>query len=159
MKAQNGMMGNELAANGMAKTVKKIFSRQTSVEIDIDAQPARVWALLSDLEGWTKWTSTIVELRGKLAIGERIQLRSSLAPERLFNLKIKVLEQSKKLVWGDVLGSREYTLTSNSRGGTRFSMVEIIGGPIFPLFAKMIPPFDDSFTQFALDLKKAIEGN
>lgn len=153
------MTGSEFAANGVAKTVKKIFSRQTSVAIDIDAQPERVWALLSDLEGWTKWTSTIVELRGKLAIGERIQLRSSLAPERVFNLKVKALEPSKKLVWGDVLGSREYTLTSNTRGGTRFSMVEIIGGPMFPLFAKMIPSFDDSFTRFAIDLKMATEGN
>ena len=36
-------------------------------------------------------------------------------------------------------------------------MNEIIGGPVFPLFAKMIPPFDESFEQFASDLKSEAE--
>ena len=36
-------------------------------------------------------------------------------------------------------------------------MSEKIGGPVFPLFAKMIPPFDRSFEQFASDLKKEAE--
>jgi len=36
-------------------------------------------------------------------------------------------------------------------------MREKIGGPLFPLFAKMIPPFDDSFDQFAADLKEEAE--
>ena len=40
---------------------------------------------------------------------------------------------------------------------TNFSMVEKIGGPLFPLFAKMIPPFDKAFEQFAKDLKKEAE--
>jgi hypothetical protein len=38
-------------------------------------------------------------------------------------------------------------------------MSEKIGGPLFPLFARMIPPFDESFNQFAADLKKAAEEN
>ena len=36
-------------------------------------------------------------------------------------------------------------------------MNEKIGGPLFPLFAKMIPSFDQSFEQFASDLKKESE--
>jgi hypothetical protein len=36
-------------------------------------------------------------------------------------------------------------------------MSETIGGTIFSLFARMIPPFDDSFNQFAADLKNAAE--
>jgi len=36
-------------------------------------------------------------------------------------------------------------------------MREKIGGPMFPLFAKMIPPFDASFEQFAADLKAEAE--
>ena len=38
-------------------------------------------------------------------------------------------------------------------------MVEKIGGPLFPLFANMIPPFDASFEQFAKDLKNEAENN
>jgi hypothetical protein len=36
-------------------------------------------------------------------------------------------------------------------------MQEKIGGPLFPLFAGMIPSFDASFDQFALDLKNEAE--
>ena len=36
-------------------------------------------------------------------------------------------------------------------------MVEKIGGPLFPLFAKMIPPFDGAFEQYAKDLKHEAE--
>lgn len=36
-------------------------------------------------------------------------------------------------------------------------MTEKIGGPIYPLFAKMIPSFDQSFEQYVKDLKKEAE--
>ena len=36
-------------------------------------------------------------------------------------------------------------------------MSEKIGGPIFPLFSKYIPSFDNAFEQFAADLKKEAE--
>jgi hypothetical protein len=36
-------------------------------------------------------------------------------------------------------------------------MAEKIGGPLFPLFAGMIPPFDQSFEKFTADLKKEAE--
>ncbi len=36
-------------------------------------------------------------------------------------------------------------------------MREKIGGPLFPLFAGMIPPFDEVFDKFAADLKKKTE--
>ncbi len=143
-------------ANGQALTVKKLFSRSTSVAINIAAPPETIWALLTDVDSFKSWNSTIVDLTGKIAPGERIQLRSTLAPERTFKLKVKEFEPAKRLSWGDAMGTRIYTLTP-SKNGTRFMMSETIGGPIFPLFAKMIPPFDESFNQFARDLKTAAE--
>lgn len=55
------------------------------------------------------------------------------------------------------MGQRTYTLTKVANDITAFKMVEKIGGPLFPLFAKMIPSFDDSFEKFASDLKKESE--
>lgn len=57
------------------------------------------------------------------------------------------------------MGKREYKLTPHSNGQTSFAMTETIGGPLFPLFAKMIPPFDESFEKFANDLKKKLKNN
>jgi hypothetical protein len=58
--------------------------------------------------------------------------------------------------WGDAMGNRNYTLTPID-GGVNFTMSEKIGGPLFPLFARMIPSFDDAFNQYAADLKKEAE--
>ena len=72
---------------------------------------------------------------------------------------MKEVEAEKRLVWGDAMGKREYKLTPSASGQTNFTMTEKIGGPLFPLFAKMIPPFDESFEKFALDLKNEAEKN
>jgi hypothetical protein len=72
-------------------------------------------------------------------------------------LKVKEFEPEKKLVWGDAMGNRIYTLYKNEKSSTVVSMKEKIGGPVFPLFSKMIPSFDHSFEQFLADLKKEAE--
>jgi len=91
--------------------------------------------------------------RRQLQIVEQHDRRS----ERTFKLKVKEFEPPNRLSWGDAMGTRVYTLSANSQNGTRFTMSEKIGGPVFPLFAKMIPPFDESFNQFASDLKTTAE--
>jgi hypothetical protein len=142
---------------GKAQTIKRLFSRQTSVAIDIAASPEAIWSLLTNTEAYTSWNSTVVELTGKIAPGEKLVLRSVLAPDRKFKLSVKAFEPHKLLAWGDAMGTRTFSLTPISDGQTRFSMTEVIGGPIFPLFARMIPSFDDSFNQIATDLKRAAE--
>lgn len=67
------------------------------------------------------------------------------------------MEVNKKLAWGDAQGTRVYTLDQKTNGLVTFTMREKIGGLLFPLFAKMIPPFDESFERFAADLKHEAE--
>lgn len=66
-------------------------------------------------------------------------------------------EPETRLVWGDAMGNRVYTFKSIGNNLTNLPMVEKIGSPIFPLFAKMISPFDKSFEQYAIDIKKEAE--
>lgn len=140
-----------------AVTKKRLFNRETSVAIDIAAPPETVWQLLTDSERYKSWNSTIVELNGQIALGSQIRLRSQLAPTRVFKLRVKEFVLNERLAWGDAMGTRVFTLSKISDRATRFVMTERIGGPIFPLFASLIPSFDESFNQFALDLKKAAE--
>ena len=140
-----------------ANTIRKTFSRETSVSVDIQADPKTIWSLLTNAENYPKWNSTVLSINGKIAVGEKIQLKSYLGPKRVFKLSVKELEPERRLVWGDAMGKREYKLTPTSNGQTNFSMTEKIGGPLFPLFAKMIPPFDESFDKFAHDLKTESE--
>ena len=147
---------SSVAQQGKATTEKKTFKRTTSISQVIQAPPSVVWGLLSDAQDYPRWNSTIVSLEGEIREGGKIRLRSTLDESRTFKLKVKEFIPERKLVWGDALGERVYTL-ENKNGSTYFSMTEKIGGPIFPLFANKIPPFDESFEQFTADLKREAE--
>ena len=146
-----------LTSNGKAVTNKKIFSRETAVSIDIQADKSILWALITNANDFPRWNSTIISIDGTIELGETIKLKAKLDPKRDFKLKVKEFDAENRLVWGDAMGNRVYTLKSIGNNLTNFTMVEKIGGPIFPLFAKMIPPFDETFEQYAIDLKNEAE--
>ena len=142
----------------MAKTTKSFFSRETEVAIDIRAKPEDVWSILVNAADYPKWNSTVTSLEGRIAVGEKIELKSILDAKRTFKLKVLEMEAPARMVWGDAMGKRTYELAKKDDATVTFSMRERIGGPLFPLFAGMIPPFDDVFDKFAADLKKKAEG-
>jgi uncharacterized protein YndB with AHSA1/START domain len=142
--------------NQKATTTRKTFSRETSVHASIAADPAIVWALLTHAADYPRWNSTVTSIKGDIKAGATIELKSTLDAKRTFKLKVKEFVTEKRLVWGDAMGSRVYSL-EKSGSGTQFSMSERIGGPLFPLFAGMIPSFDKSFDKFTADLKKEAE--
>jgi len=146
-----------VTSNGKAVTTKKTFSRETAVSIDIQADKSIIWALLTNANDFPRWNSTVISIDGTIRPGEKIKLKAKLDPKREFKLKVKEFEADKRMVWGDAMGNRVYTLKSIGNNLTNFTMVEKIGGPIFPLFAKMIPPFDEAFEQYAKDLKNEAE--
>jgi len=145
------------APSGKATTKKETFSRETSVSVDVQADPSVVWSLLTNAADIPRWNSTVVSLEGSIKEGETLQLRSTLDENRTFKLKVKEIQPEKRLVWGDSQGERVYQLSQNEGGGVTFSMTEKIGGLMFPLFSRFIPDFDASFEQYAADLKKEAE--
>ena len=143
--------------DGRATTVKTTFSRETSISSHIQASPEVVWSLLTNGADFPRWNSTVVSLEGEIRLGETIKLKSTLDESRTFNLTVKEFEAEKRLVWGDRQGSRVYTIERSGEDGVRFSMSEKIGGLLFPLLSRMIPPFDEAFEQFTADLKQEAE--
>ena len=141
---------------GKAVTVRSTFSRETSVGVVIEADASIVWALLTRASDFPRWNSTVVSITGEIKQGETIELKSTLDEKRTFKLKIKEFVPEKRLVWGDAMGNRVFSLEKTG-SGVRFTMSEKIGGPLFPLFAGMIPSFDESFERFASDLKREAE--
>ena len=151
------MTNTSPAANGRATTTKTTFSRETTVSIDITAEPATVWRLLTNAPDFARWNSTMVSLEGEITLGQKLRLKSTLDEKRVFTLVVKEFEPEKQMVWGDGKGSRTYTLEPVGEGRLCFSMRERIGGLMFPMYAKYIPPFDEAFEQFAADLKREAE--
>jgi uncharacterized protein YndB with AHSA1/START domain len=92
-------MATAIHQNGKASTIKSAFSRVTSVSVNIKADPSVIWALLTNASDYPKWNSTVISIDGKIAIGEKINLKSPLDPKRVFKLKVKDMETNKRLVW------------------------------------------------------------
>ncbi len=145
------------AQNGKANTVKKTFSRQTSIRIDINSDASVIWTLLTNASDYPRWNSTINSLEGEIKKGEQIRLKVHLDPKRTFKIKVREMEPEKRMVWGDGQGTRTFTLSKNKEGVWNFAMTEKIGGLLYPLYARMIPSFDEAFEAFASDLKKEAE--
>jgi uncharacterized protein YndB with AHSA1/START domain len=140
-----------------ALTTKNVFSRETIIRTTIKADASIIWALLTNANDYARWNSTIVSLEGEIKTGGKIKLKSTLDAKREFKLSVKEFEAGRSLVWGDAMGKRTFTLSDAGTNSTLFTMHEKIGGPIFPLIARMIPSFDESFETFARDLKKEAE--
>lgn len=143
---------------GKASTEKKTFNRTTSIAQQINANPEVIWSLLTNASDYPNWNSTIVSIEGNIVEGEKIRLTSTLDTSRTFKLKVKEFVPNERLVWGDGLGQRTYTLEKNETG-VLFNMTEKIGGFMFPLFANKIPSFDASFETFVSDLKSKAESS
>ena len=150
------VQANQKSQWGKAVTVKTMFSRETTVSVNIKADSSIVWALITRASDFPRWNSTVVSIKGEIRAGETIELKSTLDEKRIFKLKVKEFSPEKRLVWGDTMGNRVYTLDKGA-GGVQFTMAEKIGGALFPLFSGAIPSFDESFEQFAKDLKKEAE--
>ncbi len=142
----------KINTNVQAKTIKTIFSRTTSIKKYMDVKPETIWNLLISGEKYPQWNSTITMFKGTIKQGEIIKLKSYLDDKRTFKLKVKEYIPNKKLVWGDTMGKRTFLIQAYNNG-VIFSMSETIGGPLFPLFSKMIPPFDEAFEKFTNDLE------
>ncbi|MBM4077939.1 MAG: hypothetical protein FJ267_20105 [Planctomycetes bacterium] len=75
------MTANELQQNHRSTTKKSIFSRCTTVSVDIKAPVEKIWKFLTDARNFTSWNSTLIELTGEISPKGKIQLRSKLAAD------------------------------------------------------------------------------
>lgn len=145
------------AQDGKATTIKRTFSRETSVSIEIKSDTAIIWTLLTNVSDFPRWNSTIISIEGEIKEGEKIRLKVKLDPKRTFKIKVKKMNPEISMLWGDGNGSRAFTLSKNPSGYITFKMHEKMGGLMFPFYADQIPSFDETFERFAADLKKEAE--
>lgn len=155
-------MQTTINTDGKAVNTKSTFSMACAISINISASPETIWELLSDTSKISDWNSTIISLSGEIALNQTINLKSTAAPERTFNLKVTTLNAPHKMVWEDGMapmfkGVRTYTLTANDDGTTDFAMRENFSGVMLPMIKSSLPDFRPSFEQFASDLKQASE--
>lgn len=151
----------DIAINGRTSKTKSAFRLEYAIGIHIQAKPNRVWAVMTNAEGFARWNSTIKSVTGRIASGETIQLVATIAPTRTFNLKVIEFVPEKQMVWSDgnamFKGVRTYTFSAKPDGTTDFTMSEMYTGLMLPMIAGSLPDFGPSFEQYAVDLKREAE--
>src|SRR5262249_27791886 len=133
-------------ATGCASRGKSAFRLSYRVAIPIQAPPQRIWALLTVPADFRRWNSTVQGIEGETKPGAVIQLRATVAPERIFKLTVSEFQPESRLVWRDgrapiFSGVRTYLLTPRADDATDFSMEEVFSGLMLPMIAGSLPDF------------------
>jgi hypothetical protein len=150
--------------NMTGKAIKSsaAFRMECGVGVNIRASPKTIWELLTNASDFPRWNSTIKSIDGEIALGKKIALRVTIAPDRVFKPKVSELVAEQKMVWSDgaapmFKGVRTFMLTKRDDGTTDFSMDEIFSGIMLPMIKGSLPDFGPPFEQYAADLKSEAE--
>lgn len=149
--------------NPPAEKNASTFRLRYAVATSIAAPAAAIWARLTDAKNFPSWNTTVTSIDGTIALGNKLAIRVPIAPGRVFSPKVVELVPDARMVWRDGFapmfqGTRTFTLTPRTEGGTDFAMVEEFRGVMLPMIKGSLPDFRPVFEQYAADLKKACEG-
>jgi len=130
--------------------------------ISIHAEPAAIWAILTDAERYPEWNNTVERVEGTIAPGERIKVHAKISPGRAFPVKVSTFEPSARMVWSSGMplglfkGERTFSLERKGEQ-VEFTMQEVFSGPFSPMIERSIPDLQPAFDEFAADLKRRAE--
>jgi len=123
------------------------MTRELRTEILIEADPDRVWDILTDKKAMGEWNPFIKEMEGELKEGERLRVILKQPNRKAMAIKPKVREvrPGKELRWlghlgvpGLFDGEHIFELYPAGPNGTRFVQREEIGGIFVPMCWKML---------------------
>jgi hypothetical protein len=123
------------------------MSKTLTSQIDIDASPQRVWAVLADLSAYPEWNPFIVLAEGRLEAGTRLMLRMQPVGGRAVTLRATVIQavEGSRLRWKGTFGMRgifdaehDFRLEALAAGRSRFTQNEQFGGLLVPAMARSL---------------------
>ena len=152
----------KLHLDGKSRTVKTFFSRSTRVSILINAELSSVWSILTNAEDFARWNSTIISLKGEFKKGEKLIIQSDVDLYKKSIYRVGSVIPDKEMVWrfGNLAlfkSNLTFNLIDHEDGSTIFIMTEVLSGLFAPFILGFTPDFDDTFSQFAVDLKEEAE--
>jgi len=137
-----------------------------STMVEIDAPPERVWQILTDASGYREWNPEILDVEGRMALGERIVARVRLGDGAIRRVPLKVsrFEAPTRMEWvggiplGLFVGRRTFTVTPNA-GRTAFRLHLSMSGPLSGMIGKSVGDRQPEVESFSAALKRRAEGS
>jgi hypothetical protein len=128
----------------------------------IRAEPAQVWAILTDGARYPDWASGVARVEGTIALGERIKVVSRTHARRAVPVRVTELVPEEQMTWVggmpfDLFTSIRTFTVRPDRSTTQFAIRERYTGTFLPLIWRSMPDLEPSFCQFADGLKQRAE--
>ena len=140
--------------------------RQLRTDIEIDATPDRVWAILTDFASYPAWNPFIESIRGEPVVGSKLEVRIAPPDGKAMTFKPTVLnaEPDRELRWlGRVLlpgildGEHMLQLEPLAGGRVRFVQAERFRGVLVPFLGKTLDRTERGFAAMNEALKGRAE--
>ena len=139
--------------------------REIRTEVDIEATPAEVWAVLTDFNAYPEWNPFITEAAGTLEVGEILTLHMVPGEGRAqtFTPSVRVVRENAELVWLGALRwswlfSAEHRFELSEVGAaTRVVQSEVFRGVLVPLLRRLIDQTKRDFWSLNEALKDRTE--
>jgi len=117
-----------------------------TTDIEIDAPPETVWAVLTDLDSYSDWNPFVVSSQGTVAVGERLTNRLQNPGGKAMTLrpKVTVVETGQVYEWLGHLGlpgvfdARHRFEIEPTPTGSRFTQSEAFNGVLVRFMKKML---------------------
>ncbi|MDX1530758.1 MAG: SRPBCC domain-containing protein [Rhodothermales bacterium] len=116
--------------------------REIATQVDVDAPPDAVWAVLIDLDRYAEWNPFIPHAAGAVEEGERLTVRIAPPGGRAMTFRptVTCVRAEREFRWvGRLLapfvfeGEHVFELARLGAGGTRLTHRERFGGLLVPL--------------------------
>jgi hypothetical protein len=138
-----------------------VFSMTCGVALNIRAQAATIWGLLTDANGFPRWNSTVTRVEGQIRDGERLRLHVP-GTNRTFTPRVSGVVPDERMTWTGGFspvfkGVRTFELRPSDDGSTEFLMEERFSGLMLPFVKGSMPDFGPVFERYANDLKREAE--
>jgi hypothetical protein len=123
--------------------MERTMQREIQHQIDIDATPSAVWAVLTDTGSYGEWNPFLRRLDGELRTGATLEVEIAPPGGRAMTFKPTVLaaDDHRELRWlGRLIaprifdGEHRFQLEAIPGGGTRFTQAERFTGLLVRLF-------------------------
>jgi hypothetical protein len=135
-------------------------------EIEINAPPERVWAVVTDFAAYPEWNPFIRRIGGELSEGERLEVRIEPPGARATTFKptVRAVETNRELRWlGRVLlpgifdGEHSLRIEPLDGGRSRFVQSERFSGLLVGLVKGTLEKTEAGFEQMNAALKARVE--
>ncbi len=140
--------------------------RELRREIEIDAPPESVWAVLSDFAAYSEWNPFIRRIGGELREGARLEVRIEPPGARATTFKptVRAVKTNRELRWlgrlllpGVVDGEHSLRIEPLDGGRSRFVQSERFTGLLVGLVGGTLAKTEAGFEQMNTALKARVE--